>query len=100
MQDCYPSEKDEHWKDDFGVWVGIQQMEYGNLASEYVQAMGAYTATGTPFSVAAGRLSFTFGFKGPAVCNLAFHITRMYDPNVVCVCMHMAPVEVHHMHNL
>ncbi len=43
-------------------------MEYGNLAAEHVQAMGAYTATGTPFSVAAGRLSFTFGMKGPAVC--------------------------------
>lgn len=50
-----------------GVWVGIQQMEYGNLAAAHMPAMGAFTATGTPFSVAAGRISFTYGFKGPAV---------------------------------
>ena len=42
-------------------------MEYGNLAAKYLPAMGAFTATGTPFSVAAGRISFTFGFKGPSV---------------------------------
>ena len=30
-------------------------------------AMGAFTATGTPFSVAAGRIAFVHGFKGPAV---------------------------------
>ncbi len=53
-------------------------MEYGNLAAEYVQAMGAYTATGTPFSVAAGRLSFTFGMKGPAVCVLPSHALSRY----------------------
>lgn len=50
-----------------GVWVGIQQMEYGSLAARCMQNMGAYTATGTPFSVAAGRISYIFGFKGPAV---------------------------------
>ncbi len=49
------------------MWVGIQQMEYGNLAAAHMPAMGAFTATGTPFSVAAGRISFTYGFKGPAV---------------------------------
>ena len=50
-----------------GVWVGIQQMEYGILAAAHLPAMGAFTATGTPFSVAAGRISFVHGFKGPAV---------------------------------
>ncbi len=57
-----------------GVWVGIQQMEYGNLAAAYMPAMGAFTATGTPFSVAAGRISFTYGFKGPAVCTGILHV--------------------------
>ena len=47
-------------------------MEYGNLAANYIQAMGAFTATGTPFSVAAGRISFTFGFKGPSVSPFLF----------------------------
>ena len=50
-----------------GVFVGIQQMEYGNLAAPFLAKMGPFTATGGPFSVAAGRVSFTFGFKGPAV---------------------------------
>ena len=50
-----------------GVFVGIQQMEYGSLATAHDAALGAYSATGTPFSVAAGRLSFTYGFSGPAV---------------------------------
>ena len=45
-------------------------MEYGNLAAKHLPAMGAFTATGTPFSVAAGRISFTFGFKGPSVSAL------------------------------
>jgi acyl transferase domain-containing protein/NADPH:quinone reductase-like Zn-dependent oxidoreductase/acyl carrier protein/NAD(P)-dependent dehydrogenase (short-subunit alcohol dehydrogenase family) len=52
---------------DTGVYVGIQQMEYGGLAAQHLPAMGAYSATSTPFSVAAGRLSFTYGFIGPAV---------------------------------
>ena len=51
-----------------GVFVGIQQMEYGALASAHAPAMSAFTATSQAFSVAAGRLSFVFGFKGPAVC--------------------------------
>lgn len=29
-------------------------------------ALSAFSATGTPFSVAAGRLSFTYGFSGKA----------------------------------
>jgi 3-oxoacyl-(acyl-carrier-protein) synthase/acyl carrier protein len=52
---------------DTGVYVGIQQMEYGSMASAHTPVMGAFAATGTPFSVAAGRLSFTYGFGGPAV---------------------------------
>ncbi|KAK9803914.1 hypothetical protein WJX72_004698 [[Myrmecia] bisecta] len=50
-----------------GVYVGIQQMEYGGLAAPYLQSIGPFSATGGPFSVAAGRLSFTYGLKGPAV---------------------------------
>jgi 3-oxoacyl-(acyl-carrier-protein) synthase len=52
---------------DTGVYVGIQQMEYGGLAAPYLQNIGPFSATGSSFSVAAGRISFTYGFKGPAV---------------------------------
>ena len=41
-------------------------MEYGSLAAPHLGAMGAFTATGTPFSVAAGRLSFHYGLRGAA----------------------------------
>lgn len=51
--------------------MGIQQMEYGGLAAAHTPSMGAFTATSQAFSVAAGRLSFVFGFKGPAVRFLA-----------------------------
>lgn len=50
-----------------GVFVGIQQMEYGALAAAHGASIGAFTATSQAFSVAAGRLAFVFGFKGPAV---------------------------------
>ena len=66
-----------------GVFVGIQQMEYGNLAAPFLAKMGPFTATGGPFSVAAGRVSFTFGFKGPAVSTEpclehAWHVQRLH----------------------
>ncbi|KAK9841750.1 hypothetical protein WJX81_000726 [Elliptochloris bilobata] len=65
-----------------GVYVGIQQMEYGGLAARHLPVMSAYTATGQPFSVAAGRVSFSFGFKGPAVsidtaCSSALVATHL-----------------------
>jgi hypothetical protein len=49
---------------EMGVYVGIQQMEYAGLAAPHLQSFGPYNASGSPFSVAAGRLSFTYGLKG------------------------------------
>jgi hypothetical protein len=47
-----------------GVFVGIQQMEYSGMSAPYLATIGPYSATGSAFSVAAGRLSFTYGLKG------------------------------------
>jgi acyl transferase domain-containing protein len=47
-----------------GVYVGIQQMEYAAMAAPHLHSFGPYNASGSPFSVAAGRLSFTYGLKG------------------------------------
>ena len=66
-----------------GVFVGIQQMEYGGLAAAHLGATGAFTATGTPFSVAAGRLSFHYGLKGPPYSLEP--VLRMNSTNV-CTC--------------
>jgi acyl transferase domain-containing protein len=67
---------------DTGVYVGIQQMEYGGLAAPHLHAIGPFSATGGSFSVAAGRLSFTHGFRGPALsvdtaCSSALVATHL-----------------------
>jgi NADPH:quinone reductase-like Zn-dependent oxidoreductase/3-oxoacyl-(acyl-carrier-protein) synthase len=50
-----------------GAFVGISSMDYQKLGSRYVQGVTAYSATGVSLSVAAGRLSYTFGLQGPAL---------------------------------
>jgi acyl transferase domain-containing protein/surfactin synthase thioesterase subunit/acyl carrier protein/NAD(P)-dependent dehydrogenase (short-subunit alcohol dehydrogenase family) len=52
---------------DTGVYLGIQHMEYGQLSSRHLWSLGPFSATGGSFSVAAGRISFTFGLRGPAI---------------------------------
>ncbi|MFI9382165.1 type I polyketide synthase [Kutzneria sp. NPDC052558] len=50
-----------------GVFTGTNGQDYGLLAAEAVEETEAYQATGNNASVMAGRLSYTFGFEGPAV---------------------------------
>ena len=53
--------------DDCGVFVGISSMDYQKLISRYVTGVTAYSATGVTLSVAAGRLSYTIGLRGPSM---------------------------------
>ena len=56
------------YADSFGVYVGIAGTEYGVSALEYTgPTVSVYSATGSQLSVAAGRLSYVFGLKGPSV---------------------------------
>lgn len=50
-----------------GVYVGISWTEYAHLAADQGLAAGPYTAQGAVLSVAAGRVSYHFGFKGPSM---------------------------------
>jgi acyl carrier protein len=50
-----------------GVFVGVSQLDYARTAYETGSALNTYYATGSHLSVASGRLSYTFGFKGPAM---------------------------------
>ncbi|MDC3954534.1 type I polyketide synthase [Polyangium jinanense] len=51
-----------------GVFVGIAIIDYEHqLVSCGIDAVDAYSATGNIGSTAAGRLSYVFGFQGPAV---------------------------------
>jgi acyl transferase domain-containing protein len=50
------------------VAVGIASAEYNNhLVPRYTAGISAYSSTGGALSVASGRLSYTFGFKGAAL---------------------------------
>lgn len=50
-----------------GVYIGISQLEYNRITLEQNTPVSAYFATGAHLSVAAGRLSFTWGLNGPAL---------------------------------
>ncbi len=51
-----------------GVFVGICGNDYQQLVAESRQgSFDAYCATGNMYSTAAGRISFVFGFQGPAL---------------------------------
>ncbi|MFH8987940.1 type I polyketide synthase [Streptomyces sp. NPDC017940] len=50
-----------------GVFVGSNAQDYGLVLDEAAEDVGGYQATGNAASVVSGRLSYTFGFEGPAV---------------------------------
>ncbi|SOD67859.1 Acyl transferase domain-containing protein, partial [Streptomyces zhaozhouensis] len=50
-----------------GVFVGSNMQDYGWVLGGAGDDFGGYAATGNAASVASGRLSYTFGFEGPAV---------------------------------
>ena len=72
-----------------GIFVGVSQLDYARIAYETGSALNTYYATGSHLSVTSGRISYTFGFKGPAMtidtaCSsslVATHIasTSIYD---------------------
>ncbi len=50
-----------------GVFVGIQHMEYKELLVSHVGLSNSYTSISSSFSIAAGRISFSLAYVGPAV---------------------------------
>ncbi|GAB2758412.1 hypothetical protein GCM10027199_35930 [Amycolatopsis magusensis] len=50
-----------------GVFVGTNGQDYATLIANTGQETGGHGATGLAASVISGRLSYTFGFEGPAV---------------------------------
>ncbi|MDI1475027.1 type I polyketide synthase [Polyangium sp. y55x31] len=50
-----------------GVFVGIMFQDYGANLLQSPDAFDGQVATGTGGSIASGRVSYTFGFQGPAV---------------------------------
>jgi acyl transferase domain-containing protein len=50
-----------------GVYLGIAGADYGRALFAHRDAIDAYVATGSAFSVASGRLSYFLGAHGPSV---------------------------------
>jgi hypothetical protein len=51
-----------------GVYIGISAVDYNKLTAKLRMSPTPYSATGSlSLSVAAGRLSYSFGLKGPAL---------------------------------
>ncbi|MER5264526.1 SDR family NAD(P)-dependent oxidoreductase, partial [Actinosynnema sp. NPDC002837] len=50
-----------------GVFTGVMYHDYGSGLVEIPRDLEGYLAGGTLGSVASGRVSYTFGFEGPAV---------------------------------
>ena len=50
-----------------GVFLGITNSDYQRLLLSDIERIDPYVSTGTLFSVAAGRLSYTLGLHGPNI---------------------------------
>lgn len=50
-----------------GVFIAISNSDYGRMVASDLDDIDVYYATGNTFSVAAGRLSYFLGLKGPSV---------------------------------
>ena len=60
-----------------GAFIGISWTEYAQLAARQGGTAGPYTAQGAVLSVAAGRISYHFGFKGPSMA-IGAHIGPLF----------------------
>ncbi|NTX01461.1 type I polyketide synthase [Myxococcus sp. CA040A] len=50
-----------------GVMVGVASHDYFEMSTGAPESIDAYTGSGTALSVAAGRLSYVLGLRGPAL---------------------------------
>jgi acyl carrier protein len=81
-----------------GAWVS----QYGDLCRAYSPAPGPYSGVASALSVLCGRLSYTFGMRGPSACVdtacssslVAAHLASSYMHNRECTDAIIAGVSV------
>ncbi len=64
-------------KQQFGVYVGVSQLEYARITYETGTNLNAYYATGAHLSVTSGRIAYSFGLKGPALAGTLLSNTAL-----------------------
>ena len=73
-----------------GVFVGITTSDYGQLLrAGGPENSDIYAATGTALNAAAGRLSFTFDFRGPCVAVDAACASSLVAVHLACQSLRM-----------
>lgn len=50
-----------------GVFIGISHSDYAHMQMNDYAYSDAYVATGSSFSIAANRISYFYGFRGPSI---------------------------------
>ena len=78
-----------------GVYVGINTADYMQLLSTSgLPDIDAYVATGNTFSVAAGRLSYLFGFQGPSMAIDTACSSSLVAADLACRGLHQREVDL------
>lgn len=72
-----------------GIFVGIMSNDYGWISRSDFYLVDAYSGSGNCFSIAANRLSYVFGFRGPSMA-----INTACSSSLVAV--HLACASLHH----
>lgn len=74
--------------------MGLSQLEYARITLEQDAPVSAYYATGAHLSVAAGRLSFTWGLSGPAVAVDTACSSSLVTAHLAAAALHKGEVDM------
>ncbi|MCC6166644.1 MAG: SDR family NAD(P)-dependent oxidoreductase, partial [Caldilineaceae bacterium] len=71
-----------------GVFVGISNSDYSRLLTSDPETIDVYSATGTSFSVAAGRLAYVLGLQGPCMALDTACSSSLLAVHLACRSLH------------
>ncbi|KAF6259570.1 thiolase-like protein [Scenedesmus sp. NREL 46B-D3] len=77
-----------------GVYVGISQLEYARITLHQAIPVSAYFATGAHLSVASGRISYTWGLRGPAASVDTACSSSLVTTHLAAVALKQGEVEM------